>query len=43
MRRDDLRGTWAMERESAWPSKRREELIQQALEYGLESADSNSR
>ena len=40
MRREDLRGTWAMEREAELPSKRREELVQQALEYGLESADS---
>jgi agmatinase len=40
MRREDLHGTWAMEREAEWPSKRREELAQQALEYGLESADS---
>jgi agmatinase len=40
MRREDLRGTWAMEREAEWSSKRREELAQQALEYGLESAGS---
>ena len=40
MRREDLRGTWAMEREAELPSKRRDELVQQALEYGLESADS---
>lgn len=40
MRREDLKGTWAMEKEAEWPSKRREEIAQQALEYGLESADS---
>ena len=40
MRREDLRGTWAMEREAEWSSKRREELAHQALEYGLESANS---
>ena len=40
MRREDLRGTWAMQREAEWPSTRREELVQQALAYGLESADS---
>jgi agmatinase len=40
IRREDLRGTWAMEREAEWSSKRHEELAQQALEYGLESAGS---
>jgi hypothetical protein len=40
MEREDLRGTWAMEREAEWPSTRREELVQQALADGLESADS---
>ena len=40
MRREELRGTWAMEREAAWPSTRRDELLQRALEHGLESADS---
>ena len=40
MRREDLRGTWAMEREAEWPSKRREELVEHALEFGLDSADS---
>jgi len=40
MRREDLTGTWAMEREAEWPSKRREEIAQQAYEYGLDSADS---
>src|ERR1700730_492812 len=40
MRREDLRGTWAMEREAEWPSTRRDELARQALAYGLESADS---
>jgi hypothetical protein len=32
MRREDLHGTWAIERESEWPSKRWEELAQQANE-----------
>lgn len=40
MEREDLRGSWAMEREAEWPSTRRKELAQQALEYGLESAGS---
>src|SRR5579864_8018623 len=40
MKREELRGTWAMEREAEWPSTRRDELVQRALEYGLESADS---
>src|SRR5260370_30029102 len=40
MRRKDLHGTWAMEREAEWSSKRREELAHEALEYGLESANS---
>ncbi len=40
MRREDVTGTGAMEREAEWPSKRREEIAQQALEYGLESASS---
>jgi len=40
MRREDLTGTWAMEREAEWPSKRREEIAQQAFEYGLDSASS---
>src|SRR5215469_9167580 len=40
MRRDELRGTWAMEREADWPSTRRDELLQRTLEHGLESADS---
>ena len=40
MRREELRGTWAMEREAEWPSTRRDELVQQALAYGLASADS---
>lgn len=39
MKREDLHGTWAMEREAEWPSTRRDELGQQALTYGLESAD----
>jgi agmatinase len=40
IRREDLRGTWAMQREAEWPSNRRDELVQQALEHGLESASS---
>src|SRR5579872_3037825 len=40
MKREELRGTWAMEREAGWPSTRRDELARQALEYGMESADS---
>jgi len=40
MRREDLRGTWAMQREAEWPSTRRDELVRQALAHGLESADS---
>ena len=40
MKREDLRGTWAMEHEAEWPSTMRDELLQQALAYGLESADS---
>jgi agmatinase len=40
MQRDELRGTWAMEREAEWPSARRKELRMQASEYGLASADS---
>ncbi len=40
MEREDLRGTWAMEREAEWPSTRREELTRQALAHGLESAGS---
>jgi len=40
MRREDLCVTWAMQREAEWPSIRRDELDQQALAYGLESADS---
>ncbi len=38
MRREDLNGTWAIEREERWPSTRGEESAQQALEYGLQSA-----
>ena len=40
MRREDLRGTWAIQREAEWPSTRREELAREALAHGLESADS---
>ncbi len=40
MRREDLRGTWAMQREAEWPSTRRDELAREALAHGLESADS---
>ncbi|MBX6342627.1 MAG: agmatinase family protein, partial [Thermomicrobiaceae bacterium] len=38
IRREDLDGTRALEAEQEWPSKRRDELAQQQLEYGLESA-----
>ena len=40
MKREDLRGTWAMQREAEWPSTQRAELARQALAYGLEAADS---
>jgi agmatinase len=40
MKREELRGTWAQEREASWPSSRREELLRQSLEFGLESAES---
>ncbi|HZS90048.1 MAG TPA: agmatinase family protein [Chloroflexota bacterium] len=40
MKREDLDGTRAMEREAAWPTERAEELARLALEYGLPSADS---
>jgi agmatinase len=40
LRHEDLKGTWAMQRETDWPSRRRDERTQQALEYGLESASS---
>src|SRR5438270_8342201 len=40
MRREDLRGTWVMQREAEWPSTQRDELARQALAYGLEAADS---
>ena len=39
MKREDLHGTWAMEREAEWPSTKRKELAEQALTYGLEAAD----
>jgi agmatinase len=40
MKREDLRGTRAMEQEAQLPSSRAGELAQLALEYGLESAES---
>ena len=40
MRREDLRGTWAMEHEAQLSSTRRDELARQALAHGLESAGS---
>jgi agmatinase len=40
MKREELHGTWAMDRESEWPTTKRRELAEQGLEYGLESADS---
>ncbi len=38
MRREDLNGTWAIEREEKWPTTRGDDQARQALEYGLESA-----
>jgi arginase family enzyme len=38
MKREDLNGTWAIEREERWPTTRSDELSRQALEFGLESA-----
>ncbi|HEX3722628.1 MAG TPA: agmatinase family protein [Nitrolancea sp.] len=40
IQRDDLRGTWAIDRESDWPSTRRDAHSQHALEMGLDSAAS---
>jgi agmatinase len=40
LKHEDLHGTWATEREGEWPTRRRDERVQQALEYGLESAAS---
>ena len=40
VRRDDLRGTWAMERESQIPERRAKERAEQARLYGLEAAAS---
>lgn len=40
IRRDELRGTWAIEREQDWPTTRRDERLEQVLAYGLESAES---
>jgi agmatinase len=38
MKREDLNGTWAIEREGEWPSTNNDESTRQALEFGLESA-----
>ena len=38
MRREDLNGTWAIEREGEWPATHSDETARQALEFGLESA-----
>jgi len=38
MQRNDLNGTWAIEREGEWPSERSDEAAARASEYGLESA-----
>jgi len=38
MKREDLNGTWAIEREAEWPSASSDEAARQALEFGLESA-----
>ena len=40
IRREDLNGTWGMQREAELPSDRRDERAAQALEFGLESAES---
>lgn len=40
MDRDDLRGTWATQREAEWPTTRRDEMSRRALELGLDSAES---
>lgn len=40
IRREDLRGTWAMEGEAAIPEARAKERLAQAKLYGLEAADS---
>lgn len=40
IRRGDLTGTWAIEREREWTSRRRKEMSEQALEWGLPSATS---
>lgn len=40
MKREDLNGTWAIEREGRWPTKRSDDLGRQALEFGLQSAAS---
>lgn len=39
IRREDLEGTWAMQRVAERTSKQREVSTQLALEWGLESAD----
>jgi agmatinase len=38
MQREDLNGTWAIEREGEWPSDRNDEATARAREFGLESA-----
>ncbi|MCC6944153.1 MAG: arginase family protein, partial [Thermomicrobiales bacterium] len=40
IRREDLNGQWAIEREGKWPTRKRDERTQMFLEYGLESAAS---
>lgn len=40
MKREDLNGTWAIEREERWPSTRSDDLTRQAIDHGLESAAS---
>ncbi len=40
MRREDLNGTWAINREQEWPSTNSDEIVQRAREFGLESAAS---
>jgi agmatinase len=38
VKREDLKGTWAMNRADQWPSTKRDERTETALEHGLESA-----
>ena len=40
MKREDLNGTWAINREEEWPATKSDEMVRQAKEFGLESAAS---